>query len=248
MKSKFASNGAPPLLVARKRSPEPSNDEFMKQLVEALGAIRDGDFSVKLPSEWTGLEGKVVDHMNAITTRLWRSSEGIFRLRREVGEEGKIGERLPLGDAVGAWAERVEAINSLLDELSQPTVEVGRVIGAVAKGDLSQAMPLELNGRPLQGEYLRTAKLVNGMVGQLEAFSVEVTRVAREVGTEGKLGGQAQVTGVVGRLEGPHRLGQPDGRQTSPRRSATSPTSPSRSPTATSRRRSRSTSRARSCS
>ena len=103
-----------------------------------------------------------------------------------------------LGTPFGSWAERIEAINALVDELSQPTVEVGRVIGAVAKGDLSQAMPLDLGGRSLRGEYLRTAKLVNGMVGQLGAFSVEVIRVAREVGTEGKLGGQAQVKGVSG--------------------------------------------------
>ena len=94
--------------------------------------------------------------------------------------------------------DRVEAVNAVVDELSKPTVEVGRVIGAVAKGDLTQSMPLEANGRALKGEYLRTAKLVNGMVGQLEAFSVEVIRVAREVGTEGKLGGQAQVKGVSG--------------------------------------------------
>ncbi|HWL17873.1 MAG TPA: HAMP domain-containing protein [Opitutus sp.] len=173
-------------------------DAFMTQLIEALDAVRDGDFSTRLPSNWTGLEGKVAERLNEISVRMERSNGSLMRLRRQVGEEGKIGERLPIGDAVGSWAERIEAINSLLDDLSQPTVEVGRVIGAVAKGDLSQAMPLELGGRPLKGEYLRTAKLVNGMVGQLEAFSVEVIRVAREVGTEGKLGGQAQVKKVSG--------------------------------------------------
>jgi methyl-accepting chemotaxis protein len=110
--------------------------------------------------------------------------------------KGRIGERLTIGDAVGGWAEPVEAINSLVDDLTRPTLEMGRVMGAVAKGDLTQSVPLEVGGHPLQGEYLRTAKLVNGMVGQLGAFSVEVIRVAREVGTEGKLGGQAQVKGV----------------------------------------------------
>jgi HAMP domain-containing protein/CheY-like chemotaxis protein/signal transduction histidine kinase len=198
MKSK--SVAASPKSLNRSRSPrsEPDHEAFMRQLVAALGAVRDGDFDVRLPVDWTGLEGKVVDHLNAITTRLRRSNDSMLRLRRDVGEDGRIGERLPLGDAVGSWAERIEAVNALVDDLCQPTVEVGRVIGAVAKGDLSQAMPLELNGRPLKGEYLRTAKLVNGMVGQLEAFSVEVIRVAREVGTEGKLGGQAQVKGVSG--------------------------------------------------
>src|SRR5207253_128409 len=103
-----------------------------------------------------------------------------------------------LGDSVGGWAERIEAINALVDDLSLPTEEMGRVIGAVAKGDLSQSMPSEVRGRPLRGEYLSTAKLVNGMVDQLGSFAAEVTRVAREVGTEGKLGGQAVVQGVAG--------------------------------------------------
>jgi HAMP domain-containing protein/signal transduction histidine kinase/DNA-binding response OmpR family regulator len=163
-----------------------------------LSAVREGDFSARLPSDWTGLEGRVADELNIITARMERFNSSLIRLRHQVGEEGKITARLALGDSIGGWAVRVEAINALVDELSQPTVEVGRVIGAVAKGDLSQAMPVELAGRPLKGEYLRTAKLVNGMVGQLGAFSVEVIRVAREVGTEGKLGGQAQVKGVSG--------------------------------------------------
>jgi HAMP domain-containing protein/signal transduction histidine kinase/DNA-binding response OmpR family regulator len=175
-----------------------SHEEFTKQVVMVLDAVRDGDFSARLPSDWIGMEGKVADSLNSISSRMQRFNASLVRLRRQVGEEGKIDERLAVGDATEGWAERVEAINSLVDELSQPTVEVGRVIGAVAKGDLTQSMPLELNGRSLKGEYLRTAKLVNGMVGQLGAFSVEVIRVAREVGTEGKLGGQAQVKGVSG--------------------------------------------------
>jgi signal transduction histidine kinase/CheY-like chemotaxis protein/HAMP domain-containing protein len=174
------------------------NGDPIRELVATLTAIEEGDFSARLPADWTGLHGKVAESINSIAARLERSNASLLRLRRLVGQEGKIGERLSLGDSIGSWAERVEAINALVDELSQPTVDIGRVIGAVAKGDLSQAMPLELEGRPLKGEYLRTAKLVNGMVGQLGAFSVEVIRVAREVGTEGKLGGQAQVKGVSG--------------------------------------------------
>jgi HAMP domain-containing protein/CheY-like chemotaxis protein/signal transduction histidine kinase len=175
-----------------------NNSDFMKGLLVVLGDLGDGDFSARLPSDWTGLEGRVADRVNEIANRMENFNKSLLRLRYQVGEEGKIGERLQLGDSVGNWADRIEAINALVDDLSQPTVEVGRVIGAVAKGDLSQAMPLELAGRPLKGEYLRTAKLVNGMVGQLGAFSVEVIRVAREVGTEGKLGGQAKVKGVSG--------------------------------------------------
>jgi HAMP domain-containing protein/CheY-like chemotaxis protein/signal transduction histidine kinase len=192
----------PPLTVKRvpkKKSPAPDDEGlFMRQLVATLDAVEEGDFSVRLPVDRTGLEGRAATSFNAICARMERFNTSLLRLRRQVGEEGKISERLVIGDSVGGWSERIEAINALVDELSQPTVEMGRVIGAVAKGDLAQQMPLELGGRPLKGEYLRTAKLVNGMVGQLGAFSVEVIRVAREVGTEGKLGGQAQVKGVSG--------------------------------------------------
>jgi len=170
----------------------------MRQLVAMLTAMEEGDFSARLSTDEIGLEGRAAASLNAICARMEHFNTSLLRLRRQVGQEGKIHQRLPLGDSVGSWAERIEAINAVVDELSQPTVEMGRVIGAVAKGDLSQQMPVELGGRPLRGEYLRTAKLVNGMVDQLGAFSVEVIRVAREVGTEGKLGGQAQVKGVSG--------------------------------------------------
>jgi CheY-like chemotaxis protein/signal transduction histidine kinase/HAMP domain-containing protein len=179
-------------------SSEPGEDEFMGQLAVTLEALRDGDFDARLRSDWTGVQGKVADSVNQIASRLRRFNVGVLRLRQRVGLEGQFGERLPMGDAIGSWAERVEAINALVAELSQPVLDIGRVIGAVSKGDLLQSMPLEGGGHPLKGEYLRTAKLVNGMVGQLTAFSVEVIRVAREVGTEGKLGGQAQVKGVSG--------------------------------------------------
>ncbi len=173
-------------------------EAFKHQLLAALIEIRDGNFEARMSSRWSGVDARIADAFNQIGGRMERFNTNLLRLRRQVGEEGRIHERMATGDAVGNWAERVEAINALVDELSQPTVEMGRVIGAVAKGDLMQSMPLELGGRPLRGEYLRTAKLVNGMVGQLEAFSVEVIRVAREVGTEGKLGGQAKVKGVSG--------------------------------------------------
>src|SRR5437868_13674639 len=100
--------------------------------------------------------------------------------------------------ALGGWADEITALNTLIDDLVWPTIEVTRAVGAVAKGDLSQAMGLEVDGRPLEGEFLRSAQLVNKMIDQLSVFTSEVTRVAREVGTEGKLGGQAQVTGVAG--------------------------------------------------
>ncbi|MFT3781684.1 MAG: HAMP domain-containing protein [Nibricoccus sp.] len=182
----------------RARAQKAADDSFSRQLIDTLQAVQNGDFSARMRSDASGWEGKVADSVNTIASRLERFNVSLLRLRQRVGEEGKINERLPLGDSIGNWAERVEAINALVDELSQPTVDMGRVIGAVAMGDLSQTMPLDVQGRPLKGEYLRSAKLVNGMVGQLRAFSVEVIRVAREVGTDGKLGGQAKVKGVSG--------------------------------------------------
>jgi HAMP domain-containing protein len=115
-----------------------------------------------------------------------------------VGKEGRIRQRASLGEASGSWAEAIDSINNLIEDLVQPTSEMARVIGAVARGDLSQNMATEIEGQTLEGEFLRTAKIVNTMVNQLSAFASEVTRVAREVGTEGKLGGQANVKGVAG--------------------------------------------------
>jgi HAMP domain-containing protein len=175
-----------------------TDESFKRQLLSALMLLKAGDFSARLPADIVGLDGKLADTFNEVAGRMERFGESLNRLRSEVGRKGKVGERLMLGDATGDWADRIEAVNALVDELSRPTVEMGRVIGAVANGDLTQSVPLEMAGRPLQGEYLRTAKLVNGMVEQLADFSVEVIRVAREVGTEGKLGGQAQVKRVSG--------------------------------------------------
>ena len=120
------------------------------------------------------------------------------RVARVVGKEGQIGERGKLPAATGCWAECIDSVNAMIGDLVQPTTEVARVIGAVAKGDLSQTMQLEIDGRSLRGEFLRIGKVVNTMVGQLGSFASEVTRVAREVGSEGKLGGQAKVKGVAG--------------------------------------------------
>ena len=115
-----------------------------------------------------------------------------------VGKEGRLKQRMSLPGAIGGWATKVDSMNTLIDDLVRPTTEIARTIGAVAKGDLGQSMDLEVDGRALKGEFLRSAKLVNTMIEQLSVFTSEVTRVAREVGTEGKLGGQAQVKGVSG--------------------------------------------------
>src|SRR5437773_224395 len=120
------------------------------------------------------------------------------RMSRVVGKEGRITQRATLGDVSGSWSDAIYSVTELINDLVHPTSETARVIGAVAQGDLSQTMALEIEDRPLQGEFLKTAKTINKMVDQLGSFAAEVTRVAREVGTEGKLGGQAKVKGVAG--------------------------------------------------
>ncbi|MGH7313380.1 MAG: HAMP domain-containing protein, partial [Candidatus Rokuibacteriota bacterium] len=162
-------------------------------LLSALKAVHKGDFSVRLPQDWTGLAGKVADTLNDVIELNERLADEVQRLSVVVGQRGRIQERASIGPVTGQWAQSVAHVNSLVESLAQPTNEAARVIGAVAKGDLSQRMAVEIDDRPLEGEFLRTAKTVNRMVDQLGAFAVEVTRVVREVGTEGKLGGQAKV-------------------------------------------------------
>jgi len=172
--------------------------EELSALLNALTALRKGDATVRLPATWTGLQGKVADAFNDVVEQNATMAAELTRLRQVVGKEGKLKQRASLPQARGFWAESINCINSLIDDLVHPTSEVARVIGAVAQGDLSKSMALEVEGRELEGEFLRTAKTINKMVEQLGNFSAEVTRVAREVGTEGKLGGQAKVKGVAG--------------------------------------------------
>jgi methyl-accepting chemotaxis protein len=167
---------------------DPSVDdrnEEMNALLVALTGLRKGDASVRLPLDWSGVSGKVADAFNAVVEQNADMAEELARLRQVVGKEGKLKQRASLREARGFWGESIECINSLIDDLVHPTSEVARVIGAVAQGDLSKSMALEVEGRALEGEFLRTAKTINKMVEQLGNFSAEVTRVAREVGTEG---------------------------------------------------------------
>jgi HAMP domain-containing protein/signal transduction histidine kinase/DNA-binding response OmpR family regulator len=167
-------------------------------LLKTLIAFKDGDFSVRLPVDQTGIAGKIADTLNDIFKLNERMASEFSRISSAVGKEGKINQRASMGSASGDWAECLDSVNGLIGDLVQPSTEVARVIGSVAKGDLSQTMALEVDGRSLKGEFLHTARVVNTMVAQLNSFASEVTRVAREVGTEGKLGGQAQVKGVAG--------------------------------------------------
>jgi HAMP domain-containing protein/CheY-like chemotaxis protein/signal transduction histidine kinase len=167
-------------------------------LLKTLLAFKKGDFSARLPGDWTGEAGKIADTFNDIIELSDRTAKELERVSRVVGKEGKIMHRAAVPAAAGSWLRLVDSTNLLIDDMARPTSEMARVIGAVANGDLSERMALEVEGRPLKGEFLRTVKIVNSMVDQLGSFASEVTRVAREVGTEGKLGGEAKVKGVAG--------------------------------------------------
>src|SRR6266852_3610989 len=181
------------------RTEIPTTDSLnTKLLLKTLVAFKKGDFSARLPGEWTGEAGKIADTLNEIIELSDRTGKELERVSRVVGKEGKIVHRAAVPTATGSWLRLVDATNLLIDDMTRPTSEMARVIGAVANGDLSERMALEVEGRLLKGEFLRTVKIVNSMVDQLSSFASEVTRVAREVGTEGKLGGEANVPGVAG--------------------------------------------------
>ena len=169
-----------------------------KQILNILLAVKKGDFSVRMEPDQIGIAGKIADTLNSIIDISEYITKEFQKVSRMVGKEGKTTQRASVRHLQGSWADCIDSVNSMVVDLVQPTNEMARVIGAVAKGDLSQTMALEIDGKPLKGEFLSSAKLVNGMVTQLSSFASEVTRVAREVGTEGKLGGQAQVKGVSG--------------------------------------------------
>jgi HAMP domain-containing protein/signal transduction histidine kinase/CheY-like chemotaxis protein len=180
-------------------STEPAYSEAQLQpLLQALEAVKTGDFSVRLPETKDGILSRIYHAFNEVVTINEHEAAEIVRVGRLVGREGKMTERAVLHNAAGSWATSVEGINQLIEDLARPTTEVARVITAVAEGDLTQKMALEIEGTPVKGEFLRIGETVNKMVDQLGSFADEVTRVAREVGTEGRLGVQAQVPGVSG--------------------------------------------------
>src|ERR1700729_2667070 len=175
-----------------------SNQKYLRNLLHALQAVRGGDFSARLSTDELGLAGKISDAFNDIVSANERMAHQLEQVGQTVGREGRTRKRLRLGVSAGAWGEMEGSVNALIDDLLWPTAAVTHAITAVAQGDLQQTVPLDVDGRPLQGEFLRSAKIVNAMIKQLSVFTSEVTRVAREVGTDGKLGGQAQVREVTG--------------------------------------------------
>ena len=178
-------------------SPAEPVDPVLAELTDALAQLRRGRFDVRLPRR-EGAAGALADQFNDMAAVAQRHNRDLLRIGRSVGREGRMGDRLDEESYDGAWADGARAVNALVDDLAAPTAEIARVIEAVAEGDLSQHMALEIEGRPLRGEYRRIGRTVNTMVDQLSSFADEVTRVAREVGTDGRLGGQADVRGVAG--------------------------------------------------
>jgi HAMP domain-containing protein/CheY-like chemotaxis protein/signal transduction histidine kinase len=190
-KTKAKNNGHSDLTV------EPASADFTA-ILASLQTMRDGDFSVRLPGSWTGLAGKIADTFNEIVAANQQMAQELKRVGQVVGKEGRTRERTRFHESRGAWGEMEGSVNTLVEDLLRPTTEVTRAIAAVAQGNLTQTVRLDVDGRPLEGEFLRSANIVNTMIQQLGVFTAEVTRVAREVGTDGKLGGQAQVPGVAG--------------------------------------------------
>jgi len=176
---------------------EPASAD-LSVILTGLQTMRNGDFSVRLPGSWTGLPGKIADTFNSIVAANQQMAQELKRVGQVVGKEGRTRERTRFHEARGAWGDMEVSVNSLVEDLLRPTAEVTRAIAAVAQGNLTQTVRLDVDGRPLEGEFLRSANIVNTMIQQLGVFTAEVTRVAREVGTDGKLGGQAVVPGVAG--------------------------------------------------
>ncbi len=182
-------------LMSEAVAPEKIN---ARELLHALQAMNEGNFNVRLPSDWTGIGGKIADTFNSIVAVNSRMAQELERVGKVVGKEGKISQRVQFGRISGAWGEMESSVNTLVDDLIRPITEVTGAISAVAQGNLLQKVRLDVDGRPLEGEFLRSATIVNTMIQQLSVFTSELTRVAREVGAEGKLGGQAQVREVSG--------------------------------------------------
>ncbi|MCU1452829.1 MAG: hypothetical protein JWN46_975 [Acidimicrobiales bacterium] len=164
-----------------------------KVLLGVLAQVKAGDFSARLPLDWTGVAGKVADDLNDVIIANQTLGAELARVSQVVGKQGKLSQRVVLGGWAHSWAGSIESVNSLIDDLVRPTIEMQRVIGAVADGDLSKKVSADV-----RGETLELKNTINAMVDQLNGFISEVTRVAREVGTEGKLGQAAAVTIEVG--------------------------------------------------
>ena len=185
---------AKPISSASKTSVSQNIKEALneKELLEVLREVRNGNFSVRMPIDNSGMVGKIYDTLNEVIDLNQKMMAEFTKAGKTIGKQGKLTDRIPMPNGTGDWMNGVCALNDLISDLVHPTIEIAHVISSVAKGNLSEEMPLEVKGHVLKGEFFRIAKEVNYMVKQLNLFSREVTRVAREVGSEGKLGGKQQ--------------------------------------------------------
>src|SRR5258705_5028751 len=189
-------NAKPKLVETRSEQDDVLNE---RELLKVLSDMKSGNFSVRMPVDKIGVTGKICDTLNEIITLNQILVDQLTLARNTIGKQGQLNHRVELPkSALGSWNTASDSINSLISDLVHPTIEIANVISSVAKGNLSQEMPLRIGDHLLQGEFAKIATEVNDMVRQLNMFSMEVTRVAREVGSEGKLGGQAKVKGVGG--------------------------------------------------
>src|SRR4249919_1517745 len=198
--SDLSPGASPSVRRVAKSTPPTANgaSDPMQDLLHALQAMRAGDFSVRMTGDHIGIEGKIADTFNEIVAANQRMAQQLEHVGQVVGREGKTRQRVKFDLSSGSWADMEGSVNTLIDDLLWPTREVTRAVAAVAQGNLLQTVQLDVDGRPLGGEFLQSANIVNTMIKQLSVFTSEVTRVAREVGTDGKLGGQAQVPEVTG--------------------------------------------------
>src|SRR5678816_3268460 len=180
------------------QTPVPAAADPLHELLAAMQDVNAGDFSVQLPLHWDGITGRLAQSFNQIVSHNRRLAEELARVGQKVGRQGQTRQRVTPANRQGAWADMEHSVNHLIDDLVRPVETMTEAMAGVAKGDLTRTVPLEADGRPLQGEFLRSANIVNRMIEQMGEFSSEVTRVALEVGTAGLLGGQAKVKGVSG--------------------------------------------------
>src|ERR1700759_701796 len=177
----------------------PGSDALdLRELLRVLSLVKNGRLNTRMPVRQAGINGRICEVLNDIIDMNERLVAEISEAEKIIGKKGNLSKRIELPDARGDWASGVSSLNNLISDLTSPTLEIAGMINSVANGDLSKQIPLEISGHPLKGEFLRIAKESNQMLSKLRLFSMEVTRVARQVGSEGKLGEQAKIKGVAG--------------------------------------------------
>jgi methyl-accepting chemotaxis protein len=143
----------------------------LRRLLDAMRDLRDGEFEVRLPTSEDPLLAEIADAFNGIAKLNERLCDEMQRVSATIGREGQMNDRASIGQVTGGWRATVQSVNTLITDLASPTTEVARVLSAVAEGDLGQKMVLEIDGKPVQGEFLRIGTTVNTMVDQLGSFA-----------------------------------------------------------------------------